>query len=284
MPFSEYRFLDTGYCLTPECAIIRGGSLRIARCHCLVALLLHPTEGWGLWDTGYAPRFLEETRPFPYRLYRWATPLPKQPDKSVLSQLGGMGLSAADIKWIVLSHLHGDHTAGIRDFPAARLVVTKQAFEHASNLSGLAAVRKAYIPALLPSDFALRATLLTCFDGPELEALGPTFDLFGDGSARLFLLPGHARGQMGMLAETANGPILLAADSVMHRASIREGKPPGAVTRLISDDPDQVLPTILRLREFTIRHPEVPVYTTHCPEAYRELILERQPDCAPPRV
>ena len=281
MEFTECHFLDTGYCLTPEFAVLQGGRWRITRCRCLAALMRHPTEGWGLWDTGYAPRFLDATRRLPYRLYRWATPFPRQADRSVVSQLAEKELTTADIQWIVLSHLHGDHIAGVRDFPSARLICTREAFDHASRLKGIVAVRKAFVPALLPTDFESRSLFIDRFDGPCLGALGRSFDLFGDGSALLFPLPGHARGQMGMLAKTAAGTKLMAADSAMHRVSIREGRPPGSLTRLIADQPDQVLPTIQNLRAFTRDHPEIRVYPTHCPEAYREVIEEGSALCLP---
>ena len=73
--FDSFRLLDTGYCLASEHHIIRGGRRRQVACHALVALLRHPTRGWVLFDTGYAPRLLDATRGWPFRMYRWATPL-----------------------------------------------------------------------------------------------------------------------------------------------------------------------------------------------------------------
>jgi len=279
LAFTECHFLDTGYCLTRECNLFQGGRFDRVQCRCMVALLRHPTEGWGLWDTGYAPRFLEETRAFPNRLYLWAAPLPAQPDLSVLSQIAAYCIAAEDIKWIVLSHLHGDHVAGIRDFPAARLIVTQEAYGYAASRRGVAAVLKAYLPGLLPEDFAARARFIRNFDGSPLEGLGKSFDLFGDGVARLIPLPGHARGQIGMLAETPCGPILFAADSVYHRDSVRDERPPGVLTNLIADESAQVLPTIRRLHAFATAHPDVCIFPTHCSATYREWIAEGAKRC-----
>src|SRR4051812_47402665 len=113
LSFDEFHLLDTGYCLAREGMLIHGGSYKTVKCHCVVALLKHPTHGWGLWDTGYAPRMWEETRRLPNRIYRWAAPLPAQPDRSALKQVRGMGMDGKDIQWIVLSHLHGDHVSGL---------------------------------------------------------------------------------------------------------------------------------------------------------------------------
>src|SRR5262249_49189781 len=159
------------------------------------------------------------------------------PDRSILSQLPGLGLPTQDIRWMVLSHLHGDHTGGMRDFPGARIYVTRAAYDYATGLKGLQAVRKGYLPALFPDDFADRTALLSCLDGPALGALGPTLDLFGDGSAQLVNLPGHARGQIGMLVQGEKGAMLFVADSILHSASLRDGRPPGRLTLTIADEP-----------------------------------------------
>jgi len=272
--FDEFRLLDTGYCLAREGMLIQGGSFKIVECHCMVALLRHPVRGWGLWDTGYAPRMWEETRRLPNRIYRWAAPLPAQPDRSVLSQLAPMGLEATDIRWIVLSHLHGDHVSGLRDFPEALLYVASEAYEYVRKTQGVASVLKAYLPNLLPEDFKDRVQFIQPVGGMCLEAPDSTLDMFGDGAALLFPLPGHARGQIGMLAETRSGKVIFVADAVYHRDSIRQELPPGRLTNLIADDPGQVLPTIRRLSAFTQANPNIRVYPTHCSETYRECIVE----------
>jgi len=279
LAFTVCRFLDTGYCSTRESNLFQGGRRIRVECRCMVALLRHPAEGWGLWDTGYSRWMIEATRSLPNRLYRWAAPQPPQPDLSVLSQLPAHGLAADDIRWIVLSHLHGDHVAGVRDFQAARLYATQEACNCAASRRGLASVAKAYLPGLLPNDFAARLLPIRSFDGPALDGLGPAHDLFGDGSARLFPLPGHARGQIGMLADTPGGPILFVADSVYHRDSIPRMRPPGRLTNLIADEPGQVLPTIRRLNAFHAAQPGVPIFPTHCSDTYREWIVEGRPPC-----
>lgn len=274
MAFTECHLLDTGYCLGSEAALIEGGRWNMIRCHCLVGLLHHPEFGWGLWDTGMSRDLWIETQWFPYRLYRWATPLPRQRNLCVVSELPRFGLTVYDIEWIVLSHLHGDHVAGLRDFPDADIYVTRSAYEYATGLRGFGAVCKGYIPALFPDDFKDRVHLLDNFESSELGSLGPAHELFEDRSALLFPLPGHARGQIGMLAETDNlGKLLFVADSCLHRASIRENKPPGSITKIIADEPQEIIRTIARLHEFCGSHPEISVIPTHCPEVFQEFIV-----------
>jgi glyoxylase-like metal-dependent hydrolase (beta-lactamase superfamily II) len=262
--------LDTGYCLAWESHVLQGGQHRHIACHSLVALLRHPEHGWLLWDTGYAPRMLEVTRRLPFRLYRYATPLCLRPDLAVAAQLQQRGLAARDIRRVLISHFHADHIAGLRDFPAAELIASQVAYDDIASRRGLGALSRAFIPELLPEDFSSRATLLSAFEGSPLPALGPTHDLFGDGSLLLVSLPGHARGQMGLLAQTERGRILFAADGCWLRRSVRECRSPSPLTNLIVDDPRAVHTTIEKLHAFAKACPDVILVPSHCPEAFAE--------------
>ncbi|NTW02245.1 MAG: MBL fold metallo-hydrolase [Oscillochloris sp.] len=235
-------------------------------CRALVALIGHPKHGWTLFDTGYAPRMLEVTHHLPWRLYRLATPLHIRPEQAAVRQIAGYGLAPADIGRVIISHFHADHVAGLRDFPGVPLIATAPALESIAGLRGLAALRRAHIPALLPDDLAERVCALPAFAGPPLPYLGPSHDLFGDGSLLLVALPGHARGQIGALVQTATGPVFLAADGAWTSQAIREQRPPARITHLFVDDPQALHLTLSNLAAFAIACPEVRIIPTHCPE------------------
>jgi glyoxylase-like metal-dependent hydrolase (beta-lactamase superfamily II) len=271
MPLHLHIF-DTGYCLASEHHIIRGGARRTVACHALVALLHHPQHGWLLWDAGYAPRLLEVTRSYPFRLYRWLTPMAIDPVEAVVAQLARFGLRPEDIGTIVISHFHADHIAGLRDFPTARFVVSASAYQAVTQLSGIAALRRGFIPALLPTDFAARAGLVVDFDGPALPGLGTTHDLFGDGALLLVELAGHACGQIGMLAKTERGTVFFVADGAWQRRAIVEQRPPHPITQSIVDNVHATHDTLARLRQFMVARPDVVIVPSHCPEALAELL------------
>lgn len=260
--------LDTGYCVAHESLMMRGGRRQPVDCHSLVALIRHPQHGWGLWDTGYAPRMVDATARWPFRLFRYATPLRLHPELAAAAQLPRWGLAAHDIRWVILSHLHADHLAGLRDFPAARVIVTAEAYAGVAGYRGVRAMARAFIPSLLPADLAGRLTLVREFAGPPIPELGLAHDLFGDGSLLLVPLPGHARGQVGLLAATAERRILLAADGAWHTRAIHERRLPHPLTYLLIDDRRALRRTLDRLHEFAERYPEVALVPTHCPEAY----------------
>jgi len=216
---------------------------------------------------------LTATARFPYRLYRWATPLRLDPALAVAAQLPRLGLSPADIKTIIISHFHADHIAGLRDFPQARFLATAAAYERIKDRTGLAALRCGHLPALLPPDFAERCTRLQPFTGPHIPCLGPSHDLFGDGSMCLVELPGHARGQIGLFTRTTQGKYFFLADGAWLTQSIRENRPPSRLTDLIVDDPAAVRATVTNLHHFAQLQPEWQLVPTHCPLAFaREVV------------
>jgi glyoxylase-like metal-dependent hydrolase (beta-lactamase superfamily II) len=267
-PTLRCHVLDTGYCTASEHHLIRGGRRTRIAVHSTAALLHHPRRGWFLWDAGYAPRLLDATRRFPFRLYRWVTPMCIEAHLAVVAQLPRFGLTPDDVKTIVISHFHADHVAGLRDFPRAHLVALRPAYENVAGRTGLRALAIAHVPALLPDDFDRRAQLLPRFAGPTLGPLGPTHDLFGDGSVMLVELPGHARGQVGLFANTDRGKVFFAADSCWLSASFREQRPPHRLTHFFIDDATAMRATLDRLHEFAAANPDVAVIPSHCPEAF----------------
>jgi glyoxylase-like metal-dependent hydrolase (beta-lactamase superfamily II) len=242
-------------------------------CHALVVLLEHPREGYILFDTGYAHRrLLAATNGLPYRFYRRIAPFCTTPEEAAVAVLSSrFGITAPQIKTVIVSHFHPDHLSGLGDFPNAQIIACPDGYHEASGLKGIRALARGILPDLLPADFLTRAGLLPVpFSGELLQDLGPTHDLYGDGLLKLVRLPGHARGQIGLLAETERGPMFFVADAAYTRRSIRENRPPHRMTNLFTEGAESVSETLGRLHKFSIERPDVCLIPTHCPEACRE--------------
>jgi hypothetical protein len=203
----ELRLLEVGHCRHPEWVTMRGGAWSACRFPSLCVLILHPQAGPILYDTGYAERFDEATSPIPERFYRWLTPVTLPPHQHLLAQLRACGVEAADIRLVLISHLHADHVAGLRDLPRARFVALRAEIDSVRGLGRIAGLRRAFLPALLPDDFEAR---LDYADDHPLRALGSEwapfntgFDLLGDGVCSASRFPVIAPANWGWLCGAA---------------------------------------------------------------------------------
>ncbi len=255
-----------GSCRHPQGMVLQGASWRPSLFPALFGVLRHPRHGVTLFDTGYGARFQQATKSFPERLHRWLTPITLAPGDSASEQLSRAGIAPESVARIVLSHFHADHIAGARDFPNARFVASRAAWDAVRNRGAIRSTARGFLPQLLPEDFEARATLLDPHDfrAPGIGEFRTSHDLFGDGSVRLIPLPGHARGQLGLLAQTARRRRFLVADAAWTTASFRDGRPPHCLAGLIFDDASETRRTLHRLRALCIAEPELDIVPSHC--------------------
>ncbi len=250
----------------------RGGRWRRIAFPATFALLEHPSRGALLFDTGYAPRFFEATRPFPERLYRWLVPAAMGADQDAATQLAASGIGVAQVSTVVLSHLHGDHIGGLRDFPSARLVASGiQDLRGATpgrrlrGRAALSATGHGFLPALLPDDFSSRCVPVEDLPvvATGLPGLAGGHDLLGDGSALAVPLPGHAPGHLGLWVPLTQGPpVLLVGDACWLGETLGGDLPPAVVLRLMGDG-GVYTHTIRLLERIRRERPDVWVVPSH---------------------
>jgi glyoxylase-like metal-dependent hydrolase (beta-lactamase superfamily II) len=269
----ELKLLAAGYCKHPEFFTIKGGTWKPVPFPAGFALIRHPEHGCILFDTGYSSRFVEETRKLPELLYRLITPVTFSEQDSALNQLRGLGIEADEVRYIVLSHFHADHTAGLRDFPHARLIYKREAYDAVKVLGTFASVKAGYLPGLLPEDFGRRSIFVEDAGQrrlPEGFPFPDGYDLFGDGSLVAVDVPGHAAGQIGLFVRTASGEVFLCADAVWSSRAFREGRKPHAAARIIMSDSRRYEESFERLSRLHRDYPDIRIIPSHCGEALLE--------------
>lgn len=241
----------------------RGWGTRKFQAMCLTAE--HPSHGRILIDTGYSPHFLEATRPFPERLYRWLTPVTLHPLQDPARILAAMGCSRPDL--IVLSHFHGDHIGGLRCFPEIPVAYLREGLDELQSLPPGDQVRHGFLAKLLPDDLESRARPFGLGeftpgtgDWAEFEAL----DYFGDGSLRILHLPGHAPGHLGFVLNTEPRPILYVTDACWHLDFLRHPRDLPWLSRRFQHDYGASQETLRKLSR--IDRDRYLTAACHCPE------------------
>ena len=271
---SRIHLLQAGSCRHPEGMAMRGASLCAAEFPALTALILHPTEGPLLFDTGYDPAFFQATRRWPEKLYRLATPVSLDDGEAVSRQIARHGLQPSDIRGVILSHFHGDHVAGLPAFPRARIYCAKAGLEQMRTVGRLAGVRRGLLPDLVPGDAEARARFFE--DMPrrplpaELHPFETAADILGDGSLLAVELPGHCVGHWGLVARGEDDRLrFLIGDAAWSLKAVRENRPPPALTTALLGRTQPYRRTLADLHALAGRAPEVDLIPSHCPEAAR---------------
>jgi glyoxylase-like metal-dependent hydrolase (beta-lactamase superfamily II) len=173
-------------------------------------------DGVILVDTGFAPEAGDRRRRAHY-----TTPAEVLPS---------LGVGVDDVKAIVISHAHWDHTGNIRQFPHAQLVMTEAEYTFwTSPLAG----RAQFAPHCEPDEIALLAQAreddrLTLFTGDYTVAPGVELTEVG----------GHTPGQLIASVTTPDGGTAILASDALHFYEEIERDRPFAV---LSDLPGMYL-------------------------------------------
>lgn len=270
----DFHLLKVGHCTHPECVAQRGGRWSSILFPALCGLLRHPTRGWILFDTGYSDHFTAATQPFPERLYRWTTPFTLPPEETLVAQLQRRGIAPQDIAHVVISHLHGDHIAGLRDFPAAGLMTMRDEVEAMDQRTRFGNLRHGTLPALLPADFRQRVRYAEDAPAvalpPELKPFEHGFDLFGDGSLLAVHLPGHSRGQIGIVFRQQNDRLtFMSADACWSMSALRQDRGPTWLARRIFDHNGNYQHTFRRLQQMQAGSGAPWLIPSHCEQTWK---------------
>ncbi|WP_226665503.1 MBL fold metallo-hydrolase [Metabacillus litoralis] len=269
MPINLLKLYECGYCTHPEKIVNPKKNLKSIKFPATVALLKHSQQGYMLFDTGYASHFLQETKYFPYSIYSKLTPVYFLENQSIKNQLEKDGINANEISTIILSHFHGDHVGGLKDFPKANILTSKKAYTNISGLTKVKALTKGCLLELLPEDIEKR---MSFFDESTFLQLdnryGPFnkgIDLFGDSSVIAIDLTGHAIGQTGLFVQLPSGKrVLLCADAVWVSEAYEKMILPHKIAHLLIEDVNSYKENVKNLHELSKQAPEIDILPTHC--------------------
>ncbi len=257
---------EAGYCTHAACMALRGAGMKVCRFPAR-AYLIETAHGRFLWDTGYASHFIDSTRSGLFAWYRRVTPVYFDEREAVVRQLGEQGIQTKDLSAVILSHFHGDHIAGLRDLQGTPTWLSGAGWAVTRSLRGIGALRKGFVPGLIPPAFESSMTAVERFPRIELpEELAPFTHAYAapgaDGELLIVELPGHAAGHLGAFVATASGWVLLASDAAWSPASYREGVGPSRLAHIIMDDPARYYATLRMLNQLH-RGGRVSIRLTH---------------------
>ena len=174
-------------------------------------LVEHPGGGVLMIDTGLHPSVAVDPKQNFGRLLGWVyRGLEMTAEQAAPAQLRARGLDAADVRIVLMTHMHVDHASAVSEFPGATFVLSKQEWEALAD----GKTTDGYVKRQFDYGFDFRTF---DFDSPGTESFatfGRSFDLFGDGSVRAVFTPGHTPGHTSYVLRLRDREVLVAADAI----------------------------------------------------------------------
>lgn len=201
-------------------------------------------------ELGYHPRW----HPF----YRRAARFKVAPEDELGPQLRALGMKAADVRHVILTHLHTDHAGGLAHVVGCRTWVHADEFKRAQGMMGRL---NGYLPNRWPKwwepdvlQFRDRAV------GPFAQSAAISSD------EEILVIPtsGHTPAHISVLVQ-GSPSVLLAGDTSYTQSLLLAGKVDG-----VSPDEEVSRATLVRIRELSRERPLV-YLPSHDPESEARL-------------
>ena len=177
------------------------------------------------------------------------------PEQGCVHALEAAGFDPADVRYVLQSHLHLDHTGGlaaIERFPDAEVILTRREFEYGHAPDWYADA--VYIDADFRKPGIRWALLSDSDDG---------YDVFGDGSVRCWHTPGHSPGHLSFEVKLAgDGTFLLTIDAAYTSDHWNERALPGFLASAVD-----TVRSVRKLHRIA-RRTDATVVTGHDPDAW----------------
>jgi glyoxylase-like metal-dependent hydrolase (beta-lactamase superfamily II) len=260
-------FLATGFGNVTKGLFVQGAGLKNIQFP-ILSFLIERDNDLVLFDTGIGTRIEQEMRPPIY----WGnlffhrcvmrTRFDPQCD-ALVQQLPRLGFKPADVKHVIISHLHWDHAGGMRDFPQAHFFVGRREWDFASNLSGGPLFKNAFIKEQF-CEAGLDIEFIETDPRKPFKNFPASYDLFGDGTMVLVDLPGHSPGLMGLYLTMPSGRrFFLTADTFYFPEGLEQRIPKSKLmASLVSEGPEAGV-SIEQVYELMRAEPDLEIVGSH---------------------
>ncbi|MES3000940.1 MAG: N-acyl homoserine lactonase family protein [Pseudomonadota bacterium] len=155
-------------------------------------------DDYMVWDTGYLPGSN-----------------PSAPTVSLVDQLAQLRIKPEQVKFVGISHFHGDHTGQLASLPGATLLIGDREW------AGVIATPPAAGANVAPFKHWMTG-------GGKVEPQAADKDVFGDGTVVILRTPGHTAGHQSLLVRLKEkGAVILSGDLVHFRENYETTGVPG---------------------------------------------------------
>jgi glyoxylase-like metal-dependent hydrolase (beta-lactamase superfamily II) len=182
------------------------------------------------------------------------------PEQELDRQLLRLGITPGDVRTVILTHLHGDHTNGLLHFPKSEILVSARELHHAQRLPFR--IGRRLTAQRWPQWFAPR---LVTHQPVPLGPFGHSYPVTRDGTVLLVPTPGHTAGHQSVIVQRAGISYFLAGDAAYSQELLLAQQPDG-----VGFDALQAAATMGTILRYAAQQPTV-ILPSHDPDAARRL-------------
>ena len=185
--------------------------------------IAHP-EGLFVVDAGATPDYRDDASWEPDRLAGWLVrsfiELDVSANETLPARLRALGLSPDDVRAVLLTHQHIDHTAAVPLLPSAEVYTTRAEDAMADQIGAMSWRWR-------PEEARVRHADV---GGTVFEAgLGRGHDLTTDGSLRVVHTPGHTPGSVSVRLRTDQGDLWFTGDTAFSYTAMHPDAPTAGI-------------------------------------------------------
>ena len=259
-------YFSTGFNESPEAFVFSGGSLTKTHTSVYSGMVVQHPKGTFMFEGGIggdvAGKMQRNFNGFQRSIFAYTA------EGTARTQLEASSVSVDDIDFVLLTHLHWDHTGVIEGFPEKEIWTTEEEFnwgrENGSGADGF-----------FPEDY-LKENLkwkFLKFGNIKYESFDRSLDLYGDGSIVLIPLPGHTAGSVGMFVTMKDGSRYLFSGDISwsQKALDIPAKRPPLGQHLADKFDEELTASLVTLHHLKKKYPELQIIPTHDQAAFKDI-------------
>ncbi|MGB7339844.1 MAG: N-acyl homoserine lactonase family protein [Phototrophicaceae bacterium] len=131
------------------------------------------------------------------------------PEDEIGSQLQGLGIPPQEVRWVIQTHLHGDHMGGMRSFPNAEFIISPLDYPRSTG-----ALPYHYPDWLAPT--------LVDFSGESLIGFDGSYAVTQLGDVLVVPTRGHSNGHQSVILRDGDLSFFFAGDTTFDDEQLRQ--------------------------------------------------------------
>lgn len=249
-----------GYTMVPEAAVLSGGEpLTKRRLPYLCMLLIHERLGPMLIDAPFGHEGPSNLGALLGKMLR-STGTVFKPEWAISARIEQLGLRPGHVEHVFMTHLHFDHTGGMKALSHATFHTCTKEWEHAIGARPFEALRQGYVMG----DYRALESRMDLMELPQFfDRYDDGHDIFGDGSVEAFALPGHTVGHTGYRIKLSDGRRIFHMGDAIYNTDMLRDVDPGPMASISCANKDDLLFTMQELRRYRELCPDDIVACSH---------------------